>query len=122
SERISRLRVNASPIAKLAFFGHLGHFWDSCRNGWTSASAFPQLFEVHMMATYERRKGFWRVKVRRAGFPPQTRSFNSKSLAQSWAREVEAKLDRGELVDRSEAYARTLGDVLKRYLKEVSPH
>jgi len=42
------------------------------------------------MATYERRKGFWRVKVRRAGFPPQTRSFNSKSLAQAWARDVEA--------------------------------
>lgn len=74
------------------------------------------------MATYERRKGFWRVKVRRAGFPPQTRSFNSKALAQSWARDVEAKLDRGELVDRSEAHAHTLGDVLKRYLKEVSPH
>jgi hypothetical protein len=36
------------------------------------------------MATYERRKGFWRVKVRRAGFPAQTRSFNSKALAQAW--------------------------------------
>jgi integrase len=114
--------VISALITKLAFFGHLGHFWDSCRNGWTSASAFPQLFEVHIMATYERRKGFWRVKVRRAGFPPQTRSFNSKSLAQAWARDVEAKLDRGELVDRSEAHAHTLGDVLKRYLKDVSPH
>lgn len=72
------------------------------------------------MATYERRKGFWRVRVRRAGFPPQTRSFNSKALAQAWARDVEAKLDRGEMVDRSETHAHTPGDVLKRYLKEAA--
>jgi len=73
------------------------------------------------MATYERRKGFWRVKVRRSGFPSQSRSFNTKILAQTWAREIETKMDRGEFVDRTEAEANTLGDVLTRYGKEVSP-
>lgn len=73
------------------------------------------------MATYERRKGFWRVKVRRSGFPSQSRSFNTKTLAQTWAREIECRMDRGELIDRTEAEAHTLGDVLTRYGKEVSP-
>jgi integrase len=82
---------------------------------------FQQLVEVHYMATYERRKGFWRVKVRRAGFPAQTRSFNTKTLAQAWARDIENKMDRGDFVDRTEAEGNTLGDVLKRYVREVSP-
>lgn len=73
------------------------------------------------MATFERRQGFWRVKVRRAGFPTQSRSFDNKALAQTWAREVESKMDRGDFVDRSEADRYSLGDVLRRYAAEVSP-
>jgi integrase len=73
------------------------------------------------MATFERRQGFWRVKVRRAGFPAQSRSFDNKALAQAWAREVESKMDRGDFIDRTEADDNTLGDVLRRYAKVVSP-
>ena len=38
------------------------------------------------MATIEKRGPFWRVKIRRTGLPAQTRTFDSKTLAQQWAR------------------------------------
>ncbi len=34
------------------------------------------------MATFEKRGNFWRAKIRRAGLPAQTRTFDNKTLAQ----------------------------------------
>jgi len=73
------------------------------------------------MATFERRGDYWRVKVRRTGFPAQTRTFDNKALAERWAREVENDMDRGDFVDRSEAEKNTLGAVLDRYRREITP-
>lgn len=73
------------------------------------------------MATYEKRGEFWRVKIRRNGFPTQSRTFNNKALADRWAREIENDMDRGDFFDRTEAEKNTLADVLLRYGREVSP-
>lgn len=73
------------------------------------------------MATLEKRGEFWRVKVRRTGFPTQSRTFDNKALAQRWAREIENEMDRGDFVDRTEAEKNSLAEVLKRYQREVSP-
>ena len=73
------------------------------------------------MATLEKRGDFWRVKIRRKGFPIQTRSFDTKSLAERWGRDVESEMSRGIFVDRTEAEKNTLRDILSRYLKEVTP-
>jgi integrase len=73
------------------------------------------------MATLEKRGHFWRVKIRRAGLPAQTRSFESKLLPQRWARGVEAEMDQGISVDRRIAERTTLADVLERYRREVTP-
>ncbi len=73
------------------------------------------------MATLEKRGHIWRVKIRRTGLPAQTRSFDSKSLAQRWARGVEAEMDQGITVDRRIAERTTLADVLDRYRREVTP-
>lgn len=73
------------------------------------------------MATLEKRGHIWRVKIRRTGLPAQTRSFDSKSLAQRWARGVEAEMDQGITVDRRIAERTTLADVLERYRREVTP-
>ena len=73
------------------------------------------------MATFERRGDYWRVKVRRTGFPVQSRTFDNKTLAERWAREVENDMDRGDFVDRSEAEKNTLGAVLDRYRREITP-
>ena len=54
------------------------------------------------------------------GQPSQSKTFNIKKDAQKWAVMIERELDQGlvEYVDKSV----TLGDLLKRYLKEVTPH
>jgi hypothetical protein len=73
------------------------------------------------MATLEKRGSFWRVKIRRSGLPGQTRTFNSKTDAQQWARGVESEIDKGIVVDRRVAQRLSLAEVLERYRREVTP-
>lgn len=73
------------------------------------------------MATFEKRGDLqWRAKVRRRGFPLQTRTFYTKADAEAWARSVEGEMDRGFFVDRTEADKTTLSEALDRYEREVS--
>src|SRR5436309_8073565 len=73
------------------------------------------------MATFEKRGPFWRVKIRRTGLPAQTRTFDSKTDAQQWARSLETEIDNGLLVDRRVAERTTLAEILERYRREVTP-
>ena len=73
------------------------------------------------MATIEKRGQFWRVKIRRASLPPQTRTFDNRMHAQQWARSVESDLDKGIVVDRRTAQRLSLAEVLERYRREVTP-
>ena len=86
----------------------LGHFWDTS------------------MATITKREDLrpnsrWQAKVRRKGFPTQTKSFATKAEATAWARDVEAEYDKGHSIDLKDARETVLRDVLKRYLDEVVP-
>lgn len=63
----------------------------------------------------------WQARVRRTGFPTQTKSFPTKSAAEAWARDVEAEYDKGHTIDHKDAREAVLRDVLKRYLDEVVP-
>lgn len=72
------------------------------------------------MATIEKRGPFWRVKIRRAGLPAQTRTFNNRTQAQHWARSVESDLDKGITVDLRTAQRTSLADILERYRREVT--
>ena len=74
-----------------------------------------------MSTITKRGDGQWQVKVRRKGLPSQTRTFTLKAQAEQWAREVERAIDTGGMVDRREAHRNTLGDILRRYQKEVTP-
>lgn len=74
------------------------------------------------MATITQRdNGSWQAKIRRRGYPPQSDTFRTKSLAERWARQVENDMDRGIFVDRSQAERTTLGDLLERYVVDVNP-
>ena len=73
------------------------------------------------MATFEKRGQFWRVKIRRAGLPAQTRTFDNKTQAQQWARSVETDFDKGITVDRRSAQRTCLAEILERYRREVTP-
>lgn len=74
------------------------------------------------MATITKRGDYqWQAKIRRKGYPPQSKTFDLKSDAEIWARDVEREMDRGVFLDRSEADKNTFGQVLKRYRKEITP-
>lgn len=70
------------------------------------------------MPTYERRENGWRVKIRLAGLPSESASFDTKAQSVAWAlaREKELRETRkGNILPRS------LGQAIDRYLIEVAP-
>src|SRR5471032_1058637 len=77
--------------------------------------------EIQMASILKRGDCSFQVVVRRLGFPTKTKTFNTKSEAQRWARMVERDMDQGAWKDTSSAEQFTLGDILKRYLAEVTP-
>jgi integrase len=75
------------------------------------------------MATIrELESGKWQAQVRRRGMRPAVKSFNTKTDADRWARVLESEIDRGMFVDRAEAERATIGELIDRYLAEVTPH
>lgn len=63
----------------------------------------------------------WQAKVRRKGFPSQSRTFMYKEDAEKWVRAIERELETSGFVDRREAEKNTLAEALDRYKKEVTP-
>lgn len=72
------------------------------------------------MATYRQRSGRWQCRVQR-GEHSITKTFTDKRDAALWAREVERAIDLGTY-ERVEANPlATVGDLLARYAREVTP-
>ena len=68
------------------------------------------------MATIRRLRGRWQAMVRRRGVPPRCKSFDKRTDAARWARELEAEADRsGWVADTRLAEKTTLGELLTRY-------
>lgn len=63
----------------------------------------------------------WQAKIRRKGFPKQSKTFETKAEAERWARLIESEMDRGVFRSRAEAESTTLRECLERYLREVTP-
>lgn len=63
----------------------------------------------------------WRAKVRRKGFPEQSRTFTYKEDAEKWVRMVESELETTGFIDRREAEKNSLAEILKRYQREITP-
>jgi integrase len=73
------------------------------------------------MASIQKRNDVWQVRIRVKGFPTQTKSFDNQRSAKIWATEIENELLRGVHRDYSSARTTTLGQVIERYLLEVTP-
>jgi len=74
------------------------------------------------VATITKRGTGWFAQVRRKGYVAQYRTFPSKVQAQAWSREQESKIDTGagpRNVRRAGSI--TLGEVLRRYILEITP-
>ncbi len=69
----------------------------------------------------KRGKGQWRARVRRDGYPEQSKSFTSNEAAKQWAMEIETEMNRGTFVSRAESESTLLGEALGRYMREVTP-
>lgn len=72
------------------------------------------------MATISKRGKYWRAQVRRLGYPPQHKTFDSRAEAEAWGRSAESEMDRGIFVCRAEGERTTLAEALERYKTEFS--
>ncbi|MCT7328022.1 tyrosine-type recombinase/integrase [Ralstonia mojiangensis] len=73
------------------------------------------------MAYISQRGEYWRAEIRRKGYKPAYRTFDTRLQAQQWARRTEAEMDARTYVDQSEAERTTFRQALERYQKEVIP-
>ena len=55
------------------------------------------------MAYISQRGAYWRAEIRRHGYKPVYRTFDTKQQAQQWIHRVESEMDAGLLIDRTEA-------------------
>lgn len=74
------------------------------------------------MATFEQREsGYWQAKIRRKGWPTQSKTFRTKAEAQEWARSVETEMDRGAYQSTQDAERTTFSELLARFKSEFAP-
>lgn len=78
------------------------------------------------MATIETRKTkdgqeTYRARVRVFGHPERTATFDRKTDAKDWVKQVESDLKRGRYVATTEAMRRTVAQMIDRYLEETLP-
>jgi integrase len=71
------------------------------------------------MATFQKRGKRWRAIVRKKGRSPITKSFSTKGIAQTWAKEVELAIERGAFQDPRQLNGKTVGDLIKRHRAEI---
>lgn len=75
------------------------------------------------MATISKRgKHQWQAKIRRKGYPAQSKTFDRKIDAEQWTRDIENEMDRGVFVSRKEAESTTLYEALDRFIDEYIPN
>ena len=72
------------------------------------------------MGSIRKRKNKYQAQIRRQGVQSLTKTFASKKDAAIWVRGIEARIDIGEL-NLLTPRLKTLGDILTRYLNEVTP-
>jgi integrase len=73
------------------------------------------------MASFSNRNNVWQVRIRVKGQPTLTKSFDTHKEAQRWATVTESQICRNEFVDTKSASLTSLGDLIQRYMLEVTP-
>ncbi len=63
----------------------------------------------------------YQAQVRRAGFPPQSQTFETRRDAEKWVRSVEREMDTGAFIPRDEAARTTIKALATRYREELTP-
>lgn len=77
--------------------------------------------EKNNMATIRKKGNLqYHVQIRKKGFSPATKTFNTRVEAENWAMITESEMVRGVFESRAEAEATTLYEALGRYASEIS--
>jgi len=63
----------------------------------------------------------WQARVSRKGEQSVVKTFQSMEDAQRWARSVEVEWDRETYTNIHQAQKTTFGELIERYLREVTP-
>lgn len=71
------------------------------------------------MASIQKVNGKWLVRVRRKGYPEQSRVFSTKVLAEAWARGVEGDVESLRAGVMPVGKAHTVGKLIEKYEEEI---
>lgn len=77
------------------------------------------------MGTVTKRATGWQCKVRKKGYPPQSKTFTLKADAEAWGRSIEVQMERGTFMpgvdpDDDVPAIATVADLLKEYTTKES--
>ncbi len=73
------------------------------------------------MATFRHRNSKWQARVVRVGHAPISKTFDTRVEAEHWARQLEVRIDRGVPTHHRTDRTTTLGELVQRYVDEVTP-
>ena len=73
------------------------------------------------MATIRLHGKKWQARVYKKGYPTAIRSFLIRKDAEKWARQAEAEMDKGGYINITLSEKTTFGELIERYLREVTP-
>jgi integrase len=73
------------------------------------------------MASIRFRSNKWQARVSRKGEQSLVKTFQSKEDAQRWARSIEVEWDKGTYHNTHQAQKTSFGELIERYLREVTP-
>jgi hypothetical protein len=63
----------------------------------------------------------YRFQIRKKGFKPTSKKFDTKAKGERWAKKTESEMDLGNWQGTSNNARWTLGAVMKAYINEVHP-
>lgn len=73
------------------------------------------------MATFRHRNSKWQARVVRVGHAPISKTFDTRLAAEQWARQLEVRIDQGIPTHHHTDRTTTLGELVNRYVSEVTP-
>jgi integrase len=74
------------------------------------------------MASIRKRGPYqWEARVRKKGRPLTSRTFETRTEAERWAKEIESEMDRGVYISRKAAESTTLREAFERYINDYLP-
>jgi len=73
------------------------------------------------MASIRFRSHKWQARISRKGEQSLVKTFQSREDAERWARSIEVEWDKGTYQNTHQAQKTTFGELIERYLREVTP-